>query len=495
MFLTKKLFILIFLLIFSMIMLAQTTTQPLPPSNFEEIDAGTGANPYLISNLANLRWLSENDSAIGSPINKIHFRQTADIDAMETMDWNGGRGFLPIGLNGFWGVYDGNRYNISNLYFSEDPDAEGRINYIAMFYGCINSTLKNIKIENVSIDGERGFFSPLAVFVMDSEVINCSASGEINIVHTGGPYDFTNAFSGGLVNRAIRSDVRYCYSTVTINETFGLGYTGSGVVGGVVGEMDDSVLSNSFFYGAINKAGNPYSPNLHFTGSLVAIASNSVIYYSYGTTSHIIHPFHITGAIVGGIETSSITNNFWNIETTGLSNLYGEIWESPTKIEDNFGLTILEMKQAQTFIDNGWDFENIWAIIPEINNGFPFLKNMPPEIVSIGDVIADLVGTGLKGNYPNPFNPETTITFTVGNAFISSDMSIGTIDGTNVSIEIFNIRGQRVRRLLDAYHEIGEHSVVWNGKDDNGQQVSSGVYFYKMVAGDVVDTKRMVLLK
>ncbi|MCL2064426.1 MAG: T9SS type A sorting domain-containing protein [Candidatus Cloacimonetes bacterium] len=96
--------------------------------------------------------------------------------------------------------------------------------------------------------------------------------------------------------------------------------------------------------------------------------------------------------------------------------------------------------------------------------------------------------TELLGNFPNPFNPETTISFTVGNAFIRSE-------SVHVSIDIYNIRGQRVKRLLEGFYESGSHTVVWDGKEDNGREQGSGVYLYRLVAGDFVDTRRMVLLK
>jgi flagellar hook assembly protein FlgD len=57
------------------------------------------------------------------------------------------------------------------------------------------------------------------------------------------------------------------------------------------------------------------------------------------------------------------------------------------------------------------------------------------------------------------------------------------------------MRGQLVCRLVDDVFESGQHSVIWNGRDDNGRDMSSGVYFVRMIAGDEVSTRRMVLLK
>jgi len=90
--------------------------------------------------------------------------------------------------------------------------------------------------------------------------------------------------------------------------------------------------------------------------------------------------------------------------------------------------------------------------------------------------------TKLHSNYPNPFNPETTIGFSVENQSL-------------VTVEIYNIIGQRVRVLVNEVMEAGEHSAVWNGRDRNNREVSSGIYFYRMQSGEYTDTKKMILMK
>ncbi len=90
--------------------------------------------------------------------------------------------------------------------------------------------------------------------------------------------------------------------------------------------------------------------------------------------------------------------------------------------------------------------------------------------------------TLLEGNYPNPFNPETTISYNVAN-------------DSKVTIEVYNLLGQKVKTLVDDIVSHGNHSVVWNGKDDSNKQVASGVYFYKMKNGKYSKTKKMVLMK
>jgi len=88
----------------------------------------------------------------------------------------------------------------------------------------------------------------------------------------------------------------------------------------------------------------------------------------------------------------------------------------------------------------------------------------------------------LSQNYPNPFNPVTTIEY-------------GTPIRSQVTIEIFNVLGQKVRTLVNATQSAGSYRVEWAGTDDAGQSVPTGVYLYRFQAGEVVQTKKMLLLK
>ena len=89
----------------------------------------------------------------------------------------------------------------------------------------------------------------------------------------------------------------------------------------------------------------------------------------------------------------------------------------------------------------------------------------------------------LNGNYPNPFNPSTTIYY-----FIPEEAS--------VVIDIYNINGQKVNTYTSEKEALGEHSIQWNGKDEKGSGLESGIYLYSMIIdGRVVDSKKMLLLK
>ncbi len=88
----------------------------------------------------------------------------------------------------------------------------------------------------------------------------------------------------------------------------------------------------------------------------------------------------------------------------------------------------------------------------------------------------------LAQNYPNPFNPNTRIQYSIAAA-------------EHVKLEIFNALGQKVRSLVDQPMQAGKFSVMWNGMNDKGFQVPSGVYFYSIHAGDFKDTKSLTLMK
>jgi hypothetical protein len=88
----------------------------------------------------------------------------------------------------------------------------------------------------------------------------------------------------------------------------------------------------------------------------------------------------------------------------------------------------------------------------------------------------------LSQSYPNPFNPTTKIEFELPRS-------------SPARIEIFNILGQKIRTLVDQYMKAGYKMVDWDGKDENGNDVSSGLYFYRLQAGEFTETKKMVLLR
>ena len=88
----------------------------------------------------------------------------------------------------------------------------------------------------------------------------------------------------------------------------------------------------------------------------------------------------------------------------------------------------------------------------------------------------------LSQNYPNPFNPTTTISFSLPTR-------------SDVTLTVYNILGQEVAEIVNQSLPAGEHQIDWDGKDANGSSVSTGIYLYRLVTDDFVESKKMVLLK
>ena len=92
--------------------------------------------------------------------------------------------------------------------------------------------------------------------------------------------------------------------------------------------------------------------------------------------------------------------------------------------------------------------------------------------------------TYLHSSYPNPFNPQTSISFSISNEF-----------ETDVLINIYNVKGQKIKHLINSPYRRGTYRITFDGTDDAGNSLPSGVYFYQMRAGDFVQTRKMFLMK
>ncbi|MGH1363320.1 MAG: FlgD immunoglobulin-like domain containing protein [Calditrichia bacterium] len=92
------------------------------------------------------------------------------------------------------------------------------------------------------------------------------------------------------------------------------------------------------------------------------------------------------------------------------------------------------------------------------------------------------LSTSIIGNYPNPFNPSTTIRFALA-------------ERSDISLIIYNALGQKVNILVEESVEAGEYSISWNGTDDSGQRVASGIYFLRLEAGNIIQTRKMLMIE
>jgi hypothetical protein len=91
----------------------------------------------------------------------------------------------------------------------------------------------------------------------------------------------------------------------------------------------------------------------------------------------------------------------------------------------------------------------------------------------------------LSNNYPNPFNPETTIDYSIPESYRM----------VPVVLNVYNVLGQKVRTLVDEIQNAGFYSVRWDGRNDHGYSVPSGLYIYSIRAGNFTDRKSMIYLR
>ena len=131
-----------------------------------------------------------------------------------------------------------------------------------------------------------------------------------------------------------------------------------------------------------------------------------------------------------------------------------------------------------------WDYQDV--IIPNVTviPGQHTILTIPLQMTtSADDNISPVPAPTLSmNNYPNPFNPETTIRFDIAKS-------------GDVKLEIYNTKGQLVNTLINGKMSPGYHSFKWNGKDNKGQMASSGVYFYRLTTDGKALTKKMLMLK
>jgi len=190
---------------------------------------------------------------------------------------------------------------------------------------------------------------------------------------------------------------------------------------------------------------------------------------------------------VYGFDTDGSTLPGWPIQTGA------EVYASPLIVDlDDDGDSEIVVSGLDTYVyiwdsaglyDNGDRVE--WGCFLHDNwRTQHYDYDVPVGVEDGGGIPAGDRKLVLEQNLPNPFNPTTTIAFTVSDA-----------PGTRVELRVYAVDGSLVRTLLDGSTESGRCAVLWNGRDDRGRDVGSGVYFYRLTVGGESRTRKMVLLK
>jgi len=423
--------------------------------------SGTEDDPYLIINLDNLQFLSENNFLWASG---TYFSQTEDIDASDTVNWNEGAGFDPIGdyhmtINEpFSGIYNGNGHIIDSIYINR------YLQTTTMgigFFGCTNTcTIKNIGLTNVNITGNNYVGSLIGFNGFDSIAKNSFCTGSVT-----GIDDF---IVGSLVG----------LNSGTLNNCYSMGITsGSEYIGGLVGNNYGNV-SNCYSKGEVS--------GIETVGGLVG--------KNYASLTNCFSICNLSGSNdVGGLvgttgDESYVLSSFWDIESSGTTTSDGGTGKTTAEMQELSTYTSME----STGLDNPWDFvgtpfddinnDDFWAINTELNDGYPYLSWQESSTYIDEEEINPntYTETTLCKNYPNPFNPLTTIKFFVE-------------ENDTAELSIYNLKGQLVKSY--PVFNSGYHSAVWKGLDNHGNKISSGIYLYKLQSKTTNQVHKMLMLK
>ncbi len=322
--------------------------------------SGTFEDPYLIENLSNLKYLSDRQYQVTNPpiyTPGLYFLQTADIDASETITWNDGDGFRPIGNASlsFEGNYDGQGYVISNLFINQSG------NYCGLFGRAAGANISNIVLKDVSFSGYKHVGGLVGYATSRTIVSNCSTSGTIfasGDISVNG----VDSFCGGIIGTSNnRSEIINCSSTVELS--------GVDKIGGITAFVyNDCKVLNSYYIGNIT--------GRNFIGGIVGFMNGlttAQIKNCYSVANINYQESSFCGSLIGENGTSSIESCYFlnddNFPAIGHDN-------TPTSFDSsNFqGLTENELKTSTSYISDGWDFLTTWSLLdPIINNGYPYL--------------------------------------------------------------------------------------------------------------------------
>jgi hypothetical protein len=454
-----------------------------------EFAGGTGTqdDPWLIetpdhlNNIRNYTGLAHADK---------YFLQVADLN-LDTPPWNVGDGWLPIGTSSshFEGNYSGDGYSIEGLYINRpalgslgmwgfvgdsgklhhlhlvDADVTGGAQIVGTLAGNNRGTISYASVTGVVNGGYRvggmvGENNPGIVEYCYAHVTVNAANGRIGglvgfnvggtVYHSHTTADVTGGwYVGGVVGRNIQGTIQLCYATGNI--------IGGNSVGGLVGDTEGGSISNG--YAAGNATGGMA------VGGLIGYLWQTSVSNCYaigavggGNFDH--------GGLVGYNFGGSVTNSFWNIETSGQSGSSG-----------GTGKTTLQMTTQTTFIN--WDFDDTWSIIE--GESYPWLQwqgepgshNFPGKFIITLIAVPENAGslTINPDKYYFAEGEEMTLTATAEDGFTFVSWKDAD-DNLVSSLEsfVYTMPGHDV--TLFAHFSITTFSVTFNVFDHDGLPIN-----------------------
>jgi hypothetical protein len=473
-------------LVLVQVFIAQTA---LYASGGKPAGSGTPASPFLVADYADLKVVGTSaiypDSAV--------YRLIADIDASPSQTENGDTGFVPIGHSAatyFTGIFHGAGHVIKNLYINRprrDTDYVGLFGYLA------SAKIDSLGVTNANIAG--------IVVVGVGVIAGYNSAGTIVDCYSTGSVTDSSGDIGGLVGWS-DGTITNCYSTANVTGSENVGgiagfssgpmsychaagtVTGSDYVGGIVGDNASEISacfstgnvtgSGAYVGGFVGGTGNVIT-NCYSTGSVSGgndvgsfIGLNNGAVTNCYATGRAAGSSNVSGLVGENYYAGTVNDCYWDRQTTGWATGYG----FNRNIFSATGLNTAQMKDSSSFI--GWDFTTVWSINSSINNGYPYLA--PAKLTSVEGSFPPKTFS-LQQNFPNPFNPTTTIRY---------ELSAYSF----VTLKVYDVLGREVATLVNSRQSARSHSVSFNASD-----LPSGVYLYRIAAWNYSATKKMLLVK
>jgi hypothetical protein len=194
---------------------------------------------------------------------------------------------------------------------------------------------------------------------------------------------------------------------------------------------------------------------------------------------------HYPGNYTNDFRPPAEDGEIWRvrIETNIIAKPVQISWEGLEKLPSHFETWLvdhhagvhLDLKKQDRYIFQSVKSRELLLVVGRKT----FVENQTPSLVTPKEY-------ALRQNYPNPFNPETLIRYQIPDH---------TGKPVQVRLHIYNTLGQSVRTLVESKPDAGFYEVIWDGTDNLGQLLPSGVYFYRLMAGDFQQTRKMTLLR
>jgi len=481
---------------------------------------GSSANPYQIATLANLYWVDINSSSWGT---NVYFKQTANIDATDTQNWCGGKGFQPIGNTSifFEARYNGNGHTINKLYINRQT-----LDRLGLFGTIGFTSIDKLGVTNVNINGGTSAIGGVLGVDRNSTISECYSTGSItsNGTEVGGIIGYNNSnctvsdcystisisgsgntYVGGLVGinytNGTSSD---CYSTgpVTSSATYLGGFCGRNIGTITGGFWNTDIVATGIGTGTTTGATGENTAGMKSGSTYLNAGWDTSVWYrddSYNNSEPYLY-WQNPGGSPLPVELSSFT-------ATVNNNKVELKWETATEL-NNYGFEIEKLETSKVksemwetigFVEGSGnsnspkEYSFTDPDLPKVDKVSYRLKQIDNDgqykYSNIINVNVDNVPTEftLEQNFPNPFNPTTTIHFALP-------------ANSNVTLAVYNSIGQKVTDLVNGELPAGNHTVNFNAS-----RLSSGVYIDRLEAVPLTasksssaafsQTKKMELLK